>query len=138
MSEGPQRGLKLPFEGPEQHCVQQTGPARLSYRARPGVTKRMLSSSVGRATKAPYADRERLEHVQIMLDQSWDMLRQRRARLAAGLDPDEPQVTDAKTSGTKSGDARANREGVGRPRIARSTPVGAAAAPPTDARAPHG
>jgi hypothetical protein len=52
-----------------------------------------------------YADRERLEHVQIMLDQSWDLLRQRRARLAAGLDPDEPQVTDAKTSGTKSGDA---------------------------------
>ncbi len=38
-----------------------------------------------------YADRERLEHVQIMLDQSWDLLRQRR--------------TDAKTSGTKSGDA---------------------------------
>jgi len=53
MSGAPQRGLKLPFEGPEQHCVQQTGPARLSYRARPGVTKRMLSSSVSRATKAP-------------------------------------------------------------------------------------
>jgi len=53
-----------------------------------------------------------LEHVQIMLDQSWDLLRQRRARLAAGFDPNEPQVTDAKTSGTKSGDARAQIERV--------------------------
>lgn len=46
--------------------------------------------------RATYADRERLEHVQIMLDQSWDLLRRRRARLAAGLDPDEPHATTSR------------------------------------------
>jgi hypothetical protein len=31
----------------------------------------------------------RLEHVRVELDQLWDLLRQRRARRAAGLDPDD-------------------------------------------------
>jgi Protein of unknown function (DUF2630) len=43
------------------------------------------------------ADRERLQRLQIMLDQCWDLLRQREARRAAGLDPDAAQVRDEKT-----------------------------------------
>ena len=35
------------------------------------------------------ADRERLQRLQIMLDQCWDLLRQRQARRAAGLDPEQ-------------------------------------------------
>jgi len=43
------------------------------------------------------ADRERLGRIQIMLDQCWDLLRQRRARREFGLDPDEARVRDEKT-----------------------------------------
>jgi hypothetical protein len=34
------------------------------------------------------ADRERLKAIAVSLDQCWDLLRQRRARRSAGLDPD--------------------------------------------------
>jgi hypothetical protein len=34
------------------------------------------------------SDRERLKVVQVQLDTCWDLLRQRRARRNAGLDPD--------------------------------------------------
>jgi hypothetical protein len=33
-------------------------------------------------------DRRRLEQIRLSLDQCWDLLRQRRARVAAGQDPD--------------------------------------------------
>jgi hypothetical protein len=35
---------------------------------------------------------ERLDAIQVALDQCWDLLRQRRARRAAGLGPDEAEV----------------------------------------------
>jgi hypothetical protein len=35
---------------------------------------------------------ERLERVRVSLDQCWDLLRQRRARRDAGLDPDDASV----------------------------------------------
>ena len=38
------------------------------------------------------ADRARLREIELMLDQCWDLLRQRRARRAAGLDPDEARA----------------------------------------------
>ncbi|HKR80766.1 MAG TPA: DUF2630 family protein [Nitrospira sp.] len=37
-------------------------------------------------------ERARLKAVEIELDQSWDLLRQRRALRAAGQDPDKAQV----------------------------------------------
>jgi len=37
-------------------------------------------------------DRARLRAVEVELDQSWDLLRQRRALRAAGQDPDSAQV----------------------------------------------
>jgi uncharacterized protein DUF2630 len=40
-------------------------------------------------------DRERLKRIEVTLDQCWDLLRQRRARRAAGLDPDDAEVRDA-------------------------------------------
>jgi uncharacterized protein DUF2630 len=43
------------------------------------------------------ADRERLREIELMLDQCWDLLRQRRARRAAGLDPDEARARDLQT-----------------------------------------
>jgi hypothetical protein len=43
------------------------------------------------------ADRERLEQVSVELDQCWDLLRQRRARRAAGQDPDEAQAREPGT-----------------------------------------
>jgi hypothetical protein len=42
-------------------------------------------------------DRERLAELQVMLDQWWDLLHQRRAREAAGQDPDEASVRDERT-----------------------------------------
>jgi Protein of unknown function (DUF2630) len=43
------------------------------------------------------SDRERLKTLEVTLDQCWDLLHQRRARKAAGLDPDQAEVRDAKT-----------------------------------------
>jgi hypothetical protein len=34
----------------------------------------------------------RLRHLEVQLDQCWDLLRQRRARRDAGLDPEDAQV----------------------------------------------
>ena len=41
------------------------------------------------------ADRQRLKDIQVTLDQCWDLLHQRRARRAAGMDPDDAQVRPA-------------------------------------------
>jgi hypothetical protein len=43
------------------------------------------------------AERERLRELGVTLDQCWDLLHQRRARRAAGQDPDDTNVRDART-----------------------------------------
>jgi hypothetical protein len=43
------------------------------------------------------AERERIEQLQVTLDQCWDLLHQRRARRSAGLDPEDAEVRDART-----------------------------------------
>jgi hypothetical protein len=40
------------------------------------------------------ADRERLRRLQVTLDQCWDLLRQRRAKRAAGQDPNQASLRD--------------------------------------------
>jgi hypothetical protein len=42
-------------------------------------------------------ERARLQKIEDGLDQCWDLLRQRRARRAAGLSPDEVEVRDVNT-----------------------------------------
>ena len=42
-------------------------------------------------------DHDRLRSIEVALDQCWDLLRQRRARRDAGLDPDAAAVRDAGT-----------------------------------------
>jgi hypothetical protein len=42
-------------------------------------------------------DRARLQQIEIMLDRCWDLLRQRQARRAAGLDPEGARLRDEKT-----------------------------------------
>jgi hypothetical protein len=42
-------------------------------------------------------ERERLNAIEVRLDQCWDFLRQRRAKAAAGQNPDEAQVRDPDT-----------------------------------------
>jgi len=42
-------------------------------------------------------DRARLAAIQVELDRCWDLLRQRRARRAAGDDPEQAQLRDADT-----------------------------------------
>lgn len=42
-------------------------------------------------------DRQRLQSLQVTLDQCWDLLRQRRARRNAGLDPEGAEVRDPDT-----------------------------------------
>ncbi|MFG2091411.1 MULTISPECIES: DUF2630 family protein [unclassified Spirillospora] len=39
--------------------------------------------------------RQRLRQLEVALDQCWDLLRQRRARIDAGQNPDEAQVRPA-------------------------------------------
>lgn len=40
------------------------------------------------------AGRTRLRELEVQLDQAWDLLRQRRARRSAGLDPDDAELRD--------------------------------------------
>jgi hypothetical protein len=42
-------------------------------------------------------DRERLKKIEVELDQCWDLLRQRRARRAAGRDPDGARLRNEET-----------------------------------------
>ena len=42
-------------------------------------------------------DRDRLASVELQLDRCWDLLRQRRARARAGLDPDDAAARDVQT-----------------------------------------
>ena len=42
-------------------------------------------------------DRARLDRIGVELDRCWDLLRQRRARRAAGQDPSEAEVRDEST-----------------------------------------
>ena len=43
------------------------------------------------------AEHERLEGVRVESDRYWDLLRQRRARREAGLDPEGASIRDAET-----------------------------------------
>ena len=45
--------------------------------------------------EASDAERERAKELEVMLDQCWDLLHQRRARRAAGMDPDDAEVRGA-------------------------------------------
>ena len=45
--------------------------------------------------EASDAQRERAKELEVMLDQSWDLLHQRRARRAAGMEPDDAEVRGA-------------------------------------------
>ena len=47
--------------------------------------------------EASDADRDRLKDLEVRLDQCWDLLHQRRARRAAGMDPDDANVRDERT-----------------------------------------
>jgi hypothetical protein len=47
--------------------------------------------------EASEADQHRLRRLEVSLDQCWDLLHQRRARRAAGSNPDEATVRDEKT-----------------------------------------
>ena len=47
--------------------------------------------------EASVEDRERLKDLGVSLDQCWDLLHQRRARRAAGMDPEEASVRDERT-----------------------------------------
>ena len=43
------------------------------------------------------AEHQRLEAIKVQLDRYWDLMRQRRARERAGLDPDSASLRDADT-----------------------------------------
>jgi hypothetical protein len=43
------------------------------------------------------AEHQRLEAIRVQLDRYWDLLRRRRARERAGLDPDTAELRDAET-----------------------------------------
>ena len=47
--------------------------------------------------EATETERERLQQLGVTLDQCWDLLHQRRARRAAGQDPDDATVRDPRT-----------------------------------------
>jgi hypothetical protein len=56
---------------------------------------KLENSKVGEGLSPDEA--QRLREIEVRLDQCWDLLRQRRARRAAGLNPDEAGVRDPNT-----------------------------------------
>ncbi|MGH2407130.1 MAG: DUF2630 family protein [Candidatus Limnocylindrales bacterium] len=60
------------------------------------VEEEQLWQAAGDGDGLATADRARLETIRVALDQCYDLLRQRDARRAAGMDPDEAKVRPAK------------------------------------------
>ena len=58
---------------------------------------RQREESDSQDTAALEEDKRRLDQVAVELDRCWDLLRQRRARRSAGLDPDEAHARDEET-----------------------------------------
>jgi hypothetical protein len=56
-----------------------------------------LERTQGEGKSLSSDERARLQSLEVQLDQLWDLLRQRRARRAAGLDPDDAAARDAST-----------------------------------------
>jgi len=56
-----------------------------------------LRSHAGGGRPLGNADRERLEELEVKLDQLWDLLRQRRARREMGENPDEAHLRPPET-----------------------------------------
>lgn len=57
--------------------------------------ERGLRERLGRGELSSDEEHSQLAALEVQLDQCWDLLRQRRARAAAGLDPDQAQVRSA-------------------------------------------
>jgi hypothetical protein len=53
-----------------------------------------LRSHADAGTRLSDEDQARLAQIEVRLDQCWDLLRQRRARRAAGQDPGDASVRD--------------------------------------------
>ena len=53
-----------------------------------------LENVAGTSAGLTSEDAARLRELEVQLDQCWDLLRQRRARRNAGLDPDAAEVRD--------------------------------------------
>jgi hypothetical protein len=49
------------------------------------------------AAELPEEEQARLKQIEVSLDRCWDLLRQRRARRNAGLDPDQAELRPAET-----------------------------------------
>jgi hypothetical protein len=56
-----------------------------------------LEQAHGDGSSLSKDEKARLRDLEVQLDQLWDLLRQRRARRAAGLDPDGAETRDAGT-----------------------------------------
>ncbi|WP_327149591.1 DUF2630 family protein [Nocardia sp. NBC_01329] len=54
-----------------------------------------LRSRASRGELDPDVERRRLAELEVMLDQCWDLLRQRRARIESNESPDEAQPRSA-------------------------------------------
>jgi len=58
---------------------------------------RLVGEEHGLQNSSEPTDPARLRELEVMLDQCWDLLRQRRAKRNAGLDPSDAHVRDAGT-----------------------------------------
>ena len=56
-----------------------------------------LERAAGDGNALSKEEKARLRELEVQLDQLWDLLRQRRARRAAGLDPDDAETRDPST-----------------------------------------
>lgn len=57
----------------------------------------LVAEEHGLQNTSDETDPDRLRRIEVMLDQCWDLLRQRRAKRDAGQDPSQAHVRDAGT-----------------------------------------
>ncbi|MEU0540149.1 DUF2630 family protein [Nocardia sp. NPDC005978] len=55
-----------------------------------------LRAASGQGEIDPETERRQLAELEVMLDQCWDLLRQRRARIDQGRNPDEAQASSVR------------------------------------------
>jgi hypothetical protein len=90
-------GYARPKDDPEERPMPEQDPA-LNAISKLADEEHELREREGSGDgPLPEADRLRLAEVELQLDRYWDLLRQRRARRNAGLNPDEAAPRDIDT-----------------------------------------
>ena len=85
--------MPRPAPGCSRHPAEASSPGWTTRRSSSG-SRRLIDEEHELRESDAEEHRDRIAQLEVSLDQCWDLLRQRRARRHAHLDPDEVNVRD--------------------------------------------